>query len=116
MVASSLVVEDKSSQCVVCSNAAAPEISGLAGVPLCCACAQLLRWLRKRLSDESGLRLNCISLSSSFAEDIRIDSLSMIELIMDLEKESGVDISDDTVAEVRTVEDVVRYVRHRSAG
>ncbi|MBA3484775.1 MAG: acyl carrier protein [Pirellulales bacterium] len=68
------------------------------------------------MSDESGLRLNCISLSSSFAEDIRIDSLSMIELIMDLEKESGVDISDDTVAEVRTVEDVVRYVRHRSAG
>jgi acyl carrier protein len=37
----------------------------------------------------------------------------MIELIMDLEKESGVDISNDTVAEVRTVEDVVRYVRLR---
>ena len=88
----------------------------MVGVPLCSACAKLLHWLRKRLSRESGLRLNGITLSSSFAEDIRIDSLSMIELVMDLEKESGVDISDDTVADVRTVEDVVRYVRHRSAG
>ncbi|MBA3480640.1 MAG: acyl carrier protein [Pirellulales bacterium] len=66
------------------------------------------------MSEQSGLRLNCISLSSSFADDIRIDSLSMIEFIMDLEQESGVNISDDTVAEVRTVEDVTRYVGLRS--
>jgi acyl carrier protein len=40
----------------------------------------------------------------------------MMEFISDLEQESGVDISDDTVAEVRTVEDVVRYVRLHAAG
>jgi acyl carrier protein len=40
----------------------------------------------------------------------------MMELVMDLEQESGVDISNDTVANARTVEDVVRYVRLRTAG
>jgi acyl carrier protein len=68
------------------------------------------------LSEDSELRFNSIYLSSSFADDIRIDSQSMIEFIMDLEQESGVNISDDTVAKVRTVEDVVRHVRLRSAG
>jgi acyl carrier protein len=68
------------------------------------------------LSEDSELRFTSITLASSFADDIRIDSLSMIEFIMDLEQESGVNISDDNVAQVRTVEDVVRYVRLRSAG
>jgi acyl carrier protein len=71
--------------------------------------------LRSRLSEDSGLRFSSISLASSFTDDLRIDSLSMMDFITDLEEESGVNISGDTVAEVRTVEDVVRYVRLHAA-
>jgi acyl carrier protein len=72
--------------------------------------------LRNRLSEDSELRFSSISLASSFSDDLRIDSLSMMEFITDLEQESGVNISDETVAEVRTVEDVVRYVRVHAEG
>jgi len=102
--------------CRVCGETAVLDRSRTIDIPLCPACARLLRWLRSRLSEDSGLRFSSISLASSFSDDLRLDSLSMIELAMDLEQESGVNISDDNVAQVRTVEDVVRYVRLRSAG
>jgi acyl carrier protein len=113
---SSLCFQTQRSPCFVCGQAALAERTQSAAFRLCPACARLLRWLRTRLSEDSELRFNSIYLSSSFADDIRIDSQSMIEFIMDLEQESGVNISDDTVAKVRTVEDVVRHVRLRSAG
>jgi acyl carrier protein len=112
----STYVQTQRSPCFVCGEAALAERTQTAAFRLCPACARLLRWLRTRLSEDSELRFSSISLASSFADDIRIDSLSMIEFIRDLEQESGVKISDDTVAEVRTVQDVVRYVRLRSAG
>jgi acyl carrier protein len=102
--------------CRVCGATAVPERSQTADMPLCPACARLLRWLRNRLSEDSELRFSSISLASSFSDDLRIDSLSMMEFITDLEQESGVNISDDTVAEVQTVEDVVRYVRVHAEG
>jgi len=113
---SSLCFQPRRSPCFVCGQAALAERTQTVAFRLCPACARLLRWLRTRLSEDSELRFNSISLASSFADDLRIDSLSMIEFIMDLEQESGVNISDDTIAKVRTVEDVVRYVRLRSAG
>ena len=113
---SSIFFQTRRSPCFVCGQLALAERTQTTAFRLCPACAKLLRWLRNRLSEDSELRFSSISLASSFADDIRIDSLSMIEFIMDLEQESGVKISDDTVAEVRTVQDVVRYVRLRSAG
>lgn len=48
--------------------------------------------------------------SASFQDDLGADSLDVVELIMALEQEFGVDIPDDDVASIKTVGDVVTYV------
>ena len=81
----------------------------------CEPCASVFMWISGRLVDEGELSPTEISPASAFAEDIRLDSLSMIELIMDLEKQFGATISNNAVADVRTVADVVRCVRKQSS-
>ena len=53
--------------------------------------------------------VNSISDASELS-DLGIDSIDMVELIMDLEEEFDIRIHDDDAGEVRTVGDAVRVV------
>ena len=46
----------------------------------------------------------------SFTDDLGADSLDVVELVMELEDNFGIQISDDDVEEIRTVEDIVKYI------
>lgn len=43
-------------------------------------------------------------------EDLDIDSLDLVDLLMSLEEEYGVEIPDDQVEEIHTIGDLVSYV------
>lgn len=47
---------------------------------------------------------------SSLANDLGFDSLDVVELTINVEKEFRIDISDDEVSEVKTVKDVIDVV------
>lgn len=47
---------------------------------------------------------------SSLANDLGFDSLDVVELTINVEKEFKIDISDDEVSEVKTVKDVIDVV------
>lgn len=51
-----------------------------------------------------------ITLSSSFVDDLGADSLDIVELVMGFEDEFGIDIPDEDVEQMRTVQDAVDYV------
>ena len=51
----------------------------------------------------------------SFIEDLNADSLDLVELIMSLEEEFGVKISDEDAEKIRTVQDAMDYL-HEHAG
>jgi acyl carrier protein len=52
---------------------------------------------------------------SSFIEDLGADSLDIVELVMALEEEFNVEISDEDAEKIRTVKDVVNYIEaHKS--
>lgn len=51
-----------------------------------------------------------VSEESSLANDLGFDSLDVVELTINVEKEFKIDISDDEVSEVKTVKDVIDVV------
>lgn len=48
-----------------------------------------------------------ITMESSLLDDLKADSLDIVELIMDLEAEFDIEIPDEDLEQVRTVGDIV---------
>ena len=73
--------------------------------------------LRERIAEILSARLGVpkdrLDPSASFAEDIGVDSLDIVELVMGLEAEFGVAISDEEAEELRTIDDVLNYILRR---
>lgn len=115
MTISSRTPEGEPHLCPVCGNVAAVEPSYPCGDSCCPACGHLLWWFRHRLSHEVGAAPDQIGLSSSFVEDLKADSLEMVEMLIELEEEFGVHIPDDAAERIKTVEDAIRYIRHHRA-
>jgi len=51
--------------------------------------------------------------TTSFLEDVRADSLDIVELVMELEEELGVTIPDDEAEKIKTVGDAIDYLAKR---
>jgi acyl carrier protein len=50
---------------------------------------------------------------ASFMDDLGADSLDIVELIMAMEENFGVEISDDELAIIRTIQDVVSFIKKK---
>lgn len=51
-----------------------------------------------------------IAMESKLIDDLKADSLDIVELIMDLEQEFNVEIPDEELPNVKTVADIVGYL------
>ncbi|MEF3169358.1 MAG: acyl carrier protein [Deltaproteobacteria bacterium] len=54
--------------------------------------------------------------SASFVEDLGADSLDLVELVMALEEEFGVEIADEDAEKMQTVQDALNFIKERSKG
>ena len=72
--------------------------------------------VRKILSDQLEIDEESITMESDLVEDLKADSLAIVELIMDLEQEFDLDIPDEELPKVATVKDVVTYIEQNVGG
>ncbi|ATN37849.1 acyl carrier protein (plasmid) [Rhizobium sp. ACO-34A] len=53
--------------------------------------------------------------TASLADDLGADSLEIMEMIMRLEEEFGLDIGDDVIEKISTVGDAIKYLESMRA-
>jgi acyl carrier protein len=63
--------------------------------------------------EQLGVNEDEVTPEASFLEDLGADSLDIVELVMALEEEYELEISDEDAESIKTVQDVVSYIEGR---
>lgn len=71
--------------------------------------------LRKLVAEQLGVEEERIVAGASFIDDLEADSLDLVELIMSLEEEFNVEISDEEAEKLTTVGQAETFIQERLA-
>lgn len=66
--------------------------------------------MKEIIAEQLNIDASEIELTSNFKEDLEADSLDLFELVMALEEEYNVEIPSEDLAQLNTVEDVIKYL------
>lgn len=72
--------------------------------------------VRDVISNQLGVGLNEVVPEASFVDDLGADSLDLVELVMAMEEQFGVEIGDEDAEKLRTVQDVINYIKNMQKG
>jgi acyl carrier protein len=77
---------------------------------------EILAKIQEITADRLGVDESDVTPDASFREDLEADSLDLVELIMELEEQFGMEIPDEEAEKITTVEEAVDYVvEHQAA-
>ena len=66
--------------------------------------------------EQLGIAAEEIKPEASFIDDLGADSLDIVELVMAMEEEFEIEISDDDAEKIQTIGDAFGYVKQRVGG
>jgi acyl carrier protein len=76
---------------------------------------EVLGKIQEITADRLGVDEGDVTSDASFREDLEADSLDLVELIMELEEQFGMEIPDEEAEKITTVEEAVDYVMEHQA-
>ncbi|WP_404294244.1 acyl carrier protein [Cytobacillus kochii] len=76
--------------------------------------AEVLERVTKIVVDRLGVDEAEVKEEASFKDDLGADSLDVVELVMELEDEFDMEISDDDAEKIVTVADAVNYIKAKN--
>lgn len=66
------------------------------------------------LAEQLDVDVDELSLETDIARDLNADSLDVVEMLMAIDDEFGVEIPDEEVENIKTIGDLVEYIESRS--
>ena len=70
--------------------------------------------IQEIIVEQLGVDKNAVTMDTAFVDDLGADSLDLVELIMAMEEEFDMEISDGEAENIKTVADVVNYIKAQS--
>lgn len=70
--------------------------------------------VRDIIVEQLSVDEDAVKMEASFIDDLGADSLDIVELIMALEEEFDIEIPDGEAENIKTVADVVNYIKAHS--
>ena len=69
-----------------------------------------LEKIKKLLAEQLNIDVAKISTESKVIEDLGADSLDVVEMLMNLEEEYNISVSEEEAANLRTVGDIIKVI------
>lgn len=73
----------------------------------------VLERIRAMLSEQLDFDMDQITADTNIIDDLGADSLDIVELMMDVEEEYGVNAEEEDLMTIKTVADVVKFIEAR---
>ena len=71
--------------------------------------------VKEIIAKELEVETKQLTVEAKFIEDLGADSLDIVELVMALEEEFGIDIPDEDADKLKTVGDAMNYLKSHAA-
>ncbi len=70
----------------------------------------VLEKLQRIIAEQLEIDEKDITPDSDIVDDLGADSLDIVDLVMSIEDEFGIEVPDEAVEEIKTVDDAVKYI------
>ena len=71
--------------------------------------------VKKILSEQFGVEEDTITLETSLIDDLDAESLDVVDLLMSIDDEFEVEVPDEEVENIKTVDDLVKYIENHKS-
>lgn len=76
--------------------------------------AEVIGKVKEIIVDQLGVDAGEVTLEANFVDDLGADSLDVVELVMAVEEEFGMEIPDEDAEKITNVSEVVKYIEEKA--
>jgi acyl carrier protein len=68
--------------------------------------------VKEILADQLDIKIDDITMDSDLADDLGADSIDAIDIVMSIEDQYSIEVPDETIESMKTVEDIVSFIEN----
>ena len=73
----------------------------------------VLERVKNVVAKQLGVEASEVNITASFTDDLGIDSLEIFEIVMSLEEEFEIEIPNEDIEDIKSVEDISKYIESK---
>jgi acyl carrier protein len=66
--------------------------------------------LQKIIAEQLEIEISEITPESNIVDDLGADSLDIVDLVMSIEDDFGIEVPDEALEDIHTIDDMVKYI------